>query len=102
MYLNLPAGRRFAHGSRTGFERGERGNAAHSLGLAVPLTDGRAGLFLPDLYDFRNQRFAGAGAMTEGGKIELPETRRDQHPVNGRGAAEGNDLVLLPQGEELR
>ena len=80
---------------------GKRGNTTGSFGLAVPFADGETGPFLPDPDHFGIERFAGAGAMAQGREIEPFEIGKDQHPVNGRGAAERSDLVFFKEGEDL-
>jgi len=101
MDLDPPARRRFAHGTGPGFNARERCNTTGGLDLPVPLADRETGPFLPYPDYLGIERFAGTGAVAQGREVELLQIGKDQHPVNGRGTAEGADLVLFKKRQDF-
>ncbi len=97
----MPARRRPPHGARFALHAGERSDAEHRLGLAVAFVDRLSGSFFPCPDHLGVKGFAGAAAVAQVGEIERVEVGQDQHPVDGRGAAERRDPVFLHQRQDF-
>ena len=95
--FDMPARRGPPHGAGFTLHARERPDTEHRLGLAVALVDRPAGPLLPCPDHLGIERFASAAAVPEVSKIKLIEVGEDQHPVDGRGAAERRNPVALKQ-----
>ena len=72
-----------------------------ALRLAEALHDGKAGGILELAENLGVQGFAGGGSMLDAAQVEAAQVLLGQHPVHGGRCAEGRDLILGEQRQDL-
>ena len=94
-------GHGLSHGAGLRLGMGKVGNRKRRFGLAEALIDGKTGRFLPEVEEVGVQGLARRGRVFERTQAIFAEILLHHQAIHGRRAAEGGDLVLVDQRQNL-
>ena len=99
--VHVVQGHRLAHGAHLVGVAGQIGDDDGGFGLTEALHDAQACGLLKLAVDLRVHGLAGDGRVAHGAEVILAQIVLDKHAVHGGRRAEGGDLILCEQGQDV-